>query len=367
MFKTNYFKQNIFLLLFSLFFLLTISACKINDPDEDAKPSEPQWEEIPEFKNYNITYILKHESGVFVSCWWEPGFNLFEGLLFFSSDGDNWVKLRSFSRPSGPLAIKNDTLFCLSDSLHNYYIPNGSWGGPVNLKPFSFVSFEMTDIIFVDDYLYLLESQGVYQTFRINYKTGDYEERWGSIRYGKTSSKFLRHNKNGIETIYARGVFNSIGFFTFDGNQYLELHNGLTEKEIAKAPLNSMTIHNDTLFAGFSFPSTIKYLDNSNVWRPYTDSLLHTFQYYPPLLVQTTAIVFHKNRLFAATNYYGVLEWTSDKGWIKVQNGLKSYDDYEDLFVPIFRLETIGDYIIAGYDDSGMAYHSSQGLFKLKL
>lgn len=348
-----------FLILFSQF---SISCDNTSDPPIDDQPQ--RWMLIPEFQNMDIRYILIMDNTMYVAA---RDMNLSDltmgrGVIFKTNDGANWERFKSFKVTPGPMTNYGDTLYVLlNDSIYSYHTDTG-WRGRFPTPERLMDPKGVGDIIFLNGYLYGMTGLFTNETFRI-YPDGSNEEVFP--RYGRSYSgtKFIKNIKFGQEHVYVRPHWFANLFYQFDGNEFIELTEGLTEKELTSYnPTNSMTIHNDTLFAGFKYPAIIKYLTNENVWTPFTDTLPISKSwnlYTPPLRTQTTALAFAGNRLFVATDPIGVVEWGKTTGWKNISHGLvlspSINDESYEVFDPVVFLEYFNGYLFAGYGEPAYA------------
>ncbi len=164
---------------------------------------------------------------------------------------------------------------------------------------------------------------------------------------------------------YVRGMYHSGGFFRFNRDGFIYLIEGLTQQVILKPASNSMEIRNDTLFAGFRYPGIIKYLDESNVWRDYTDSIPTTRLDASSPYVEPTEISCFGDRMFVSTDIFGVLEWKKGTGWTDIAEGLRTYDWSDGkVFYPIVFLENIGNNLIAASGAPGYAAWGGYGVYR---
>lgn len=355
-------------IILALLTLISLS-CKSN-PTAIKAPDPEKWESIPEFQNISIRSIIKLNSTIFVS----GVVNNNIGVIYSSNDAQSWKKLREFNRPIGPLTINADSLFCLGDSLYRFIIATNRWETVCKPEPVSQDPGAMGDMVVLNNKLYAMQTEFVdaAATYLINYD-GSTENLSVYNNYQYRGGKFIKSKDYEKEIAYVRGQYWWVGFFVFDGVTFNSIQNGLSEMEISWPPTNSMAINGDTLFAGFRYPSRIKYLNN-NTWYNYTDTLPYsesTFLLKPTIITEPTAITFFNNRLFCATQSQGVFEWNKNKGWIKISNGL-IYDTlvsegFKDFYRPVVFLENLGQYLLAGYGDPGYAQWGGQGLFKWKL
>lgn len=337
---------------------------------EELKQSK--WEVVPELSNLSVRYILKHNETLYLSAV-ESGKN-YKGIIWKTSNGINWTIVRTFEKVIGPLTINGDTLYCLGDSLYRYIIPINKWENVCKPWPLTSDPGAMGDMIFVKDELYAMQSlfADAVATYRISF---DGTINSLPVHYGREfgGAKFIKSKSEMKETVYVRGQYYKYGFFTFDGNVFSPIKDGLTEFEYYNPPTNSLALKNDTLYAGFMYPAVVKRLIN-NQWQNFTDTLPYSssaFQFNPPIKTETTAIIFVENRMFVATQAIGVLEWEDNKGWRKISEGLIPdpliNNGYKDLFRPVVFLENINGILIAAYGKPGYAQWGEFGVYKLAL
>ncbi len=111
---------------------------------------------------------------------------------------------------------------------------------------------------------------------------------------------------------------------------------------------------NDTLFAaGYS---SIKYLDQ-NEWKVYADTLPKT-----PDGVHTiaTSMAYDEvmKEIYVAANYIGVLKWVKSLGWVKLNDGLQSFQGFYDFIPDIIYFKHI---LLLTYGTSKNYKSSSRG------
>ena len=342
-----------------------------NDNDKN-EPTKNKWEIVPELSTLSIRYILKHNETLYLSAV-ESGKN-YKGIIWKTSNGINWTIVRTFEKVIGPMTTNGDTLYCLGDSLYRYIIPINKWENVCQPSPLTSDPEAMGDMIFVKDELYAMQSlfADAVATYRIGF---DGTVNSLPVYHGREfgGAKFIKSKTEIKETVYVRGQYYKYGFFTFDGNVFDPLKDGLTEFEYYNPPTNSLALKNDTLFAGFMYPAVVKRLIN-NQWQNFTDTLPYSssaFQFNPPIKTETTAITFVENRMFVATQSIGVLEWEDNKGWKQISEGLIPdpliNNGYKDLFRPVVFLETINGILIAAYGKPGYAQWGEYGVYHIDI
>jgi hypothetical protein len=97
---------------------------------------------------------------------------------------------------------------------------------------------------------------------------------------------------------------------------------------------------------------------------PYPDS---GTKVRPPLKTEPTAIAFLGDRMFVATHCMGVLEWTSEKKWKQMSNGLvpgilTGITD-STLYAPLPFLEAFNGKLIAAYGKPGYGPWGGIGVY----
>lgn len=290
----------------------------------------------------------------------------YRGSIWKTNDGENWTMIRTFEKAVGPLAINGDSLFCLGDSLFKYIIPTDTWVNVCQPYPLNTDVQAVSEMMFFDSRLYAFqnyfESDCVY---KINFD-GSVDNLAAFYSY-RLFAKLIKKNAND-NWCYARGRYHSGGFYIFNLEGSSLLIDGLTQKVILNPPSNSMEIRNDTLFAGFRYPGIIKYLDENNVWRDYTDSIPTLRLDATSPYVEPTEISCLGERMFVSTDIFGVMEWKKGVGWIDIAEGLRTYDwSNGKVFYPIVFLENINNTLIAASGAPGYAAWGGKGVYKYKL
>ncbi len=322
---------------------------------------EEQWELIPEFTGMDIRYMLFNKGKFYVAVinpnvkYSNPG----RGVIFRTSDGHSWERLKEFTTDIGPMTTLADSIYVLmTDSIY-YYNDNSGWKSycetPDRMKDPTIDG----DIIFLRDTLYGMVSLYVAETFRI-LRNGESQMLypWGGTNAG---AKFIKLETDFGERVFIRPHAITGGFFEFDGVKFIKCMNGLSEKERAsRNPTNSMVVKDDRLFAGFLFPGIIKYLNDADEWVSFTDTLpAHKLTNYfkPKLKEEMTALSFNGERLFVSTRYSGVLEW-KDTVWAAYSKGLRECKDepwQEEYYHLVTFLENYNGYLFAGYGQPAYA------------
>lgn len=350
-------------LLFISLFIISIS-CDTTEPPPPPDDKITKWEVIPELAEADVRYILKHENTLYLTGLFTG--REYRGSIWKTMDGVNWTMLRTFEKAVGPLAINGDSLFCLGDSLFRYIIPLNKWENVCQPNPLNTDVQAVSEMIFLGNSLYAFQSYFEADcVYKINFN-GEVENLAAFYQY-RLFAKMIKKNPSD-EWCYARGRYHSGGFYIFNLEGYSLLIDGLTQNVILNPASNSMEIRNDTLFAGFRYPGIIKYLDESNVWRDYTDSIPTTrFDAASPY-VEPTEISCLGDRIFVSTDIFGVMEWKKGVGWIDMAEGLRTYDwSNGKVFYPIVFLENINNTLIAASGAPGYAAWGGFGVYKLKL
>ena len=359
---------------------LVANSCKEQPNEVIVPPNESQrWESIPEFALLSIRYMLQHNGTLYMSAV-DPRvirtighgdtlrFDGERGLIYKTTDGRTWTKVRGFDNEVGPMAMHGDTLYALCSDTIFKMLPNGDWQRAIRTPGRMADASMVGDIVFYKDSLYAMQSLTQALETGIIYPDGSYRElfvRFTPTRsYQYAGSKFLKVIKNGIETVFVRprqGFTYLNGMFTFDGHLFHPLNEGLTDDERIYVPANSMALKNDTLYAGFLNPSGIKRLVNDR-WEAFKDTLPnweHAFNVRPNLITEPTAIAFAGERMFVATHCLGVLEWRDSTGWQAMSEGLlKGFIpgiDNTNLYTPVVFLEHFKGVLFAGYGQPAYA------------
>lgn len=370
------------IIIFYIFIFCIINSCSPTEPPVKNEAKIIRWESVSEFANMDIRYMLKFRNSLYVCAVNEnisgnPDTNGYfkteRSVIYKTSDGVNWEKIGSFRQTMGAMCINGDSIFVLASDSIFYYLPNlNEWKARFK-TPDGLSDAQATgDIVFYEGNLYGMQSlyASGQRTFRI-YPNGTSEEVKGFNGWPYAGTKFIKIIKNNVEKIYCRGYWTTSLFFEFNGEEFIPIQNGLSK---GWNPSNSMAVKRDTLFAGFTEPSNIKYLVGGSYWVTLTDSIPlseSAFFLSPPLYTQSTAITFAGERMFVSTNSIGVIEWTKQNEWKRVQcDGLlkaTGFGDLKDLYYPITFLENINGCLFVGYGTPGYAPWGGIGVYKLKI
>lgn len=363
--------RNSLIVLFVLTTLAIIGCGNVNNPALIEKQSA-DWQVVSELSDLDVRYMIKHENVLYLSAVRKSG-NKNTGVIYKTSDGIKWKKVREFGWVIGPLAINGDTLYCLGDSLYRYIIPQMKWQTVCKPRPISIDPQAAGEMFFLKGQLYAMQTMyadagGVYKV----YMDGTTEQiivYKGYSNFAGSKAIFKPFITDGC---YVRGMYYKTGIFSFDGSTFYPLSEGLTQDEWKYPAANSMAIHNDTLFAGFKNPGSIKFLDSrTNVWVSYTDTLPYSptaFNYSPLVKTEPTAITFIGERMFVSTHCLGVLEWKKGSGWKQMATGLIQTNQMEGFYQPIAFLESIGTVLIAAYGEPGYAWWGGgMGVYRYNL
>lgn len=357
--------MNLILKLLALVFItLIVLSCDSTEPIQPPIDNKTKWEVIPELAEADVRYILKHDNTLYLTALFTG--KEYRGSIWKTTDGENWMLMRTFDKAIGPLTTNGDTLYCLGDSLFRYIIPFDKWENVCQPYPLNTDVQAVSEMFFLDNELFAF--QNFFQpgtTYRIHYDgmIEDLSSYYGYLGAAKMIKKNISDNWG-----YVRGMYHSGGFFRFDRDGFVYLIDGLTQQVILKPASNSMEIKNDTLFAGFRYPGIIKYLDANNVWRNYTDSIPTTRLDASSPYVEPTEISCLGDRMFVSTDIFGVMEWKKGIGWLDIAEGLRTYDWSDGkVFYPIVFLENIGNTLIAASGAPGYAAWGGYGVYRFKL
>ncbi len=343
----------------SLMIICLMAGCKDNgvDPPLPIK-EEKKWEVVPEFANLDIRYMIHFKDELYAAVVNYQKDSLYKGAVLKTSNGDSWTLVRTFSEVIGPMTVEGDSLYVLSDHFIYKMNSKGEWVIKFGL-PWEIMYAEFNgDMIFFNSNLYVAQTIFTGYMFKV---TPD--SLWTKIQpfpgleNGVSCARFIKAKKNGVETLYLRETAVSGYIFHFDGEIVNPLQDGLP-KPFTGA--NSIAVQNDTLLAGFlgvnsGSSGMIMYLDNNNTWKLYRDSLPNSpsaFHYTPPSTTLPTTILFVKNRMFVATEEFGVLEWKPGGGWQTLNNGLMLQQvtlKDKDLYNTISFLEYFHGKLFVGY------------------
>jgi len=328
------------------------------------------WKRIAVFEKLDIRYMIQNNNRIYVAAI-DPYLtsldtNAIRGMIFESKDGITWAKIFTTKYDVGPMAVYGDSLFIICRDSIYYYLPDQGFRGKFKPPPRVQLPEEIGDMTFYKGNLYIMGAITAPETWCVH-PDGSYEIIKTILNITSVGgAKFIKLIKGGVEKVYVRAMYGTFSYtviWEFDGNLFHKIDSGLTEAEKnASNHSNSLAVKNDTLYAGFKSPATVKILVDDK-WQTITDTLLYSksaFQLNPVLKTETTALTFYGDRMFVSTQSIGVLEWLPNKGWEQMSNGLIEHPwmldgTHKDLYVPVVFLEAFNGYLIAGYGVPGYA------------
>jgi hypothetical protein len=343
--------------------------------------NEIKWEVVPEFIGLDIRYMLEFNGDLYAAVVNYKSDTVYRGAVLKTSDGNGWSLVRTFNEPIGPMTVENDSLYVLSNKFVHKMDKSGVWVIKYGV-PWQIADAELNgDMVFLNGQLYVTQTRFTGFMFTV---TSD--SIWSQIYlFGIESSpigaKFLKFRNNNVDLAYLRPRYGVESYLSiFDGKSVFFLKKGLPPNSYG---VNSMAIKNDTLFAGFKqlpeqSSSVILYLDNTNTWNLFLDSIPNSpsaFNYLPPFITMPTEILFFDNRIFIATEAYGVLEWKDRIGWQVINNGLKYLTgkrDDEQIYETISFLRNYNGSLFVGYGNPAHSWgtytsFNQKGLYRKKL
>lgn len=321
-----------------------LSGCSTEpQPVKDEEQKEPHlWQEVAGFSNISVRYLVKNDNALFISGY-DPADK--SGYLYKTTDGENWELIKRFPpNKAGLLAFNGDDLYIFSDSLYKY-TPDNKLSTVCYFQGINF-PMDWMDMVFIHDTLYIAADYFVHGIYKLKFD-GTYVELPASPYgyYGWGTSKFIK-DPSGNDIVYARPQYYNRQFYTFNGSKLSYCTDGLVESSKDNEIVNSMAFKDGNLYAGFSHPTIVMvYLTNS--WFPYTNELpaIDDEDYES----ETTALTFYGERLFAATNYLGVMEWSANRKWIDLSDGLRHDDVRTALYEPVAHIEYFKGHLFAAY------------------
>ncbi|MEW5799536.1 MAG: hypothetical protein AB1728_11085 [Bacteroidota bacterium] len=363
-----------------MLFTLFMAGCEDKgvDPPPPGK-EEKKWEVVPEFINLDIRYMIHFKNELYAAVVNYQGDSLYKGAVLKTSDGDSWKLVKTFNEGIGPMTVEGDSLYVNGDHFIHKMDATGNWVIKFGV-PWQIAEADLNgDMIFLNGNLYVSQTRFTGYMYEV---TPD--SQWKPIYYppgsenGIGGARFVKIKSNDVETCFFRQWAGYI--FQFDGKLMNPCDQGLPPS-IEGA--NSIVFHNDTLFAGFiginnGSSGMMMYLDNNAIWKLYRDSLLNSpsaFRYIPPATTLPTSILFVGERIFVATEVFGVLEWNPYSGWQTLNKGLMPQqitNQDENLYNTISFLEYFHGKIFVGYGDPAFMWRTAiagprKGLLKYKL
>lgn len=279
------------------------------------------------------------------------------GYVLYSEDGLTLNILKSFNGFISPMVFHHNYLFVTtSDSILKYHDKTG-WE---SISKLPFVGSEsIYDLFFLNDVLYIMADK----FWKMN-GPNSFQE----ILYPQRGGKFLVDNSKSVA--YFRPWTYASGFYMFNGNTFELIVDGLSLREKISSTVDAMFLKNDTLFAGFGEPASIKHFTNG-CWVSYTDSVpipsdLKIFD--PPLVLLPTVASMMNDDLFIGTNYSGVYQWSASKGWVSISKGLPRWDNSHNIYFGINYLVSFNGYLYTGFGQPTFSpYNSGFGVYRIKL
>jgi hypothetical protein len=378
----SHFKLTPYMKKILIVILVLIVGCK-EQPSEQIKPTPAQtvWSVVPPLAQLSIRYMLQYNGTLYVSAHKKNGFlgreNL--GFVYQTTDGENWTLSKGFTFGAGPMTMHGDTLYVLCDDTTFQKLPNGQWRAAFATPARLAGSDGVGDIVFYQDVMYGMQTLFInaLETDRV-FSDGSWVEVLPIYHRGYSGAKFLRVVKNGVEEVYVRprkGATLTNALYSFDGNLFYPINQGLTDRELLDCPTNTIILKGDTIYMGFLNPASIKRLINGQ-WESFKDTLpnwKYAMNVQPPLITEPTGVAFAGERCFVSTQCLGVLEWKNDSAWVAMSNGLlKGFipgTDNTDLYSPVIFLEYFNGKLFAGYGDPASApwANNDVGLYQYNL
>ena len=343
---------------------------------------EKKWESVPEFNNLDIRYMIHFNNELYAAVVNYLGDTQYKGAVLKTSNGISWSLVKTFDEGVGPMTVEGDSLYVNTDHFIHKMDTRGAWvrkyGIPGEISEAQYNG----DMIFINGNLYISQTLSLGYMFKVSP-----DSVWTrifpfgpNIENNMSGAKFIKNKKNNIETIYLRTIATSGYIIQFDGDRATYLQKGLP---IPLEGANSITIHNDTLLAGFKEVNNkasgmIMYLDENNLWKIYRDSLPNSksaFNYLPSSTTLPTVILFVKERMFVASDVFGVMEWKSHSGWETLNYGLmlsQGESAEKELYNTISFLEYYQGNLFVGYGNPAYMWGTwlagpRKGLLKYKL
>ena len=373
---------NIFLFV-SMILMFLMGGCK--DGPIAIPPTiveEKKWESVPEFNNLDIRYIIHFNNELYAAVVNYLGDILYKGAVLKTSDGISWSIVKTFNEGIGPMTVEGDSLYVNTDHFIYKMDTRGRWvikyGVPGEISEAQYNG----DMIFFNGNLYISQTLSLGYMFKVSP-----DSVWTqilpfgpNIENNMSGAKIVKNKKNNIETLFIRTIATTGYIFQFNGERATNIQKGLPSPFEGA---NSITIRNDTLLAGFKEVNNkasgmIMYLDDDNSWKLYRDSLPNSksaFNYLPSLTTLSTVILFIKERMFVASDVYGVMEWKLDSGWKTLNYGLMLNQNEaaeNELYNTISFLEYFKGNLFVGYGNPAYMWGTwlagpRKGLLKYKL
>ncbi len=336
--KNSLLTNIIFAILFTLIIFSSSSCDTSVFPIKNTSPKE--WQTIYDLEDLDIWDVKIYNDEIYVAGIESDG----RGFVYKSSDAINWVNISpliadSLNSGVGAIDFLNGNLIGCFSGKPVYLLINENiipLTEPI-LNDVREIIVDSNNNILIGTFLpgyylkYVTHDKiiNIYDSlYTPPYSTGCFRQ--SSIQGGISVSKLLKDTKSDKILIgnYSYNnhfitVFNSeiIDCFPTEGLSYNDKFFGC----------HDIIFINDILFAaGFS---SVKFFEQ-NSWKIFGDTLPNTPDGKLPI---ATSIAYDKinKDIYVTTNYIGVLKWVKNQGWLKINEGLKSFQGFYD---PISRI-----------------------------
>ena len=342
--------------------LLLFTRCDTTEPPDNCTTCTKSWQPIPELTGIDIWDVKINQGEIYIA-----GRNSADkGIIYKSSNGINWQNINptvgdSLDRGVGAIDFYNGELIAAFTGKPVYLVTTES----VTRLTDSILN-DVREIIVDKENNILIGTGG--SGFFLKYVTKDsmydiYDSlftpssgdcsRQSGIQGSIGVSKFLS-DINSDDIFIGNYSFN-YHFVTIFTNRIIDCYptEGLSSIDKFHG-CHDIVFINDTLFAAGK--NSIKFLYN-NTWKTYGDTLPKT-----PDSVNTiaTSIAYDEvnKEIYVAANYIGVVKWNNNLGWMKINDGLESYQGYYD-FIP--DINYFKDKLILTYGTSKNYKSSTRG------
>jgi hypothetical protein len=340
----------------SMMITLLLPGCKDGPVDPPPlPPQEKKWEVVQVLKDYDIRGFKEHNGKLYVTTNQRTDSGLF-GLIYETEDGNIWSLFKTFNSFISPLSFHGDTMVLAN--IDSVWIFQATIGWKRIFKLPFIGADDIRDIFYLNNSLYIMAVR-----FWMFSDSGLARE----IDYPQQGGKFLVHKVGNSEVAYYRPWAYASKFYKFNGEIFFEMTNGLTESEKNISTVDAMWLKNDTLFAGFFNPGSIKYY-SGNKWNTYTDTLPYSkyaFQFNPTIKTRPTVICFVDESLYVGTDYIGILKWEKNKEWKLFSNGLPKLNQDFDVYMGMNFLQYFKGSLFTGYGEPSFSpYVGPTGVYK---
>lgn len=286
--------------------------------------------------------------------------------IYKTSDAKTWIVVASRvgSRPTADvdlMTFRGNALVAGSEADSVYEMRSGGqWQA---LAPI--ITANQTDMAALDSFVFVGSDQ--YCVTRVGEQGGvlclydslDYNCQPSTSIQQFWITKFLETNLANRRVLLASSVVTRrfIYIVTGDGMECFD-RTGLSDEEIWFGA-HDLAWKGDTLLAAM-FPYVKQF--TTGRWTTFGDSLPPTPQNFRPY---ATALAVYQGRVFAGTNYGGVLEWHDSLGWKMAADGLpKSPDGFYDA---VSYLTVFGGKLVAAFGRGKPWPSAGTGLWILEL